>query len=54
MSEGSIKNPPLTDNSFGPKKIVQDTNLILKFKGNCLWKSIISFIHEKLISLYNV
>ena len=45
MSEESTKNSSIADNSFGPEKIGQYTNLTVKFNENCLRQDRISFIH---------
>ena len=54
LSAETIKPPTTSDNSLTPALSYYGTKMRVKFTGSCLKQSTISYIHGKVISIYNV
>ena len=53
LSEGSVKNPVTSDNSFALKHIyINNSKIAAKFKENCLKQDKVSFIHKNVVNFF--
>ena len=52
MSNGSIKPTPVSNNLLNPLLNYLDTKIRVKFNGNCLKQSKISYTHGKVVNIY--
>ena len=52
LSSESIKPPPVSNNLFNPSLSYFGTEIRVKFNGNCLIQSKISYTHRKVVNIY--
>ena len=54
VSNGSIKPPTTSNNSFNPRLSYNDTKIKIQFTGSCLKQPKFTFTHKKVVNIYIV
>ena len=54
ISNGSIKPPTTSNNSFNPRLSYNDTKIKVQFTGSCLKQPKFTFTHKKVVNIYIV